>query len=40
MRISVRSMQRSLALGTSAPLRYFTFGTLYFAQGIPQGLQL
>ncbi len=27
-------------LSTSAPLRYFTFGALYFAQGIPQGLQL
>lgn len=28
------------SLATSAPLRYFTFGALYFAQGIPQGLQL
>lgn len=28
------------ALGTSASMRYLTFGTLYFAQGIPQGLQL
>jgi PAT family beta-lactamase induction signal transducer AmpG len=28
------------ALNTSAPLRYATFGALYFAQGIPQGLQL
>ena len=28
------------ALSTSAPLRYSTFGALYFAQGIPQGLQL
>lgn len=29
-----------LALSTSAPFRYGTFGALYFAQGIPQGLQL
>ncbi len=28
------------ALGTSASMRYLTFGALYFAQGIPQGLQL
>lgn len=28
------------ALSTSAPLRYSTFGALYLAQGIPQGLQL
>ncbi len=27
-------------LHTSAPLRYSTFGALYFVQGIPQGLQL
>ncbi|MBK9420987.1 MAG: MFS transporter [Flavobacteriales bacterium] len=31
---------RTPALSDSASLRYFTFGTLYFAQGIPQGLQL
>ena len=31
---------RTLSLSTSAPLRYGTFGALYFAQGIPQGLQL
>lgn len=30
----------SPSLSTSAPLRYSTFGALYFAQGIPQGLQL
>lgn len=33
-------IHRTPALSDSAPLRYFTFGTLYFAQGIPQGLQL
>ena len=27
-------------LSTSAPLRYGTYGALYFMQGIPQGLQL
>jgi PAT family beta-lactamase induction signal transducer AmpG len=31
---------RSPSLSTSAPLRYATFGALYLAQGIPQGLQL
>ncbi len=30
----------ALALSSSAPLRYGTFGALYFAQGIPQGLWL
>lgn len=33
-------MHQPPALSTNAPLRYLTFGTLYFAQGIPQGLQL
>ncbi len=33
-------IHRTPALSDSAPLRYVTFGTLYFAQGIPQGLQL
>jgi PAT family beta-lactamase induction signal transducer AmpG len=33
-------MAAATALSTSAPLRYSTFGALYFAQGIPQGLQL
>jgi PAT family beta-lactamase induction signal transducer AmpG len=34
------SQRPATALSTSAPLRYGTFGALYFAQGIPQGLWL
>ncbi len=34
------SQRPATALSNSAPLRYATFGALYFAQGIPQGLWL